>query len=76
MAGIGAALGLVLVHLAKTPYTSKHYRSLQRVYIIIGATGGFLYGASVSAVGQLEDLQKQQDQLLLDQQQHPHDINT
>lgn len=55
VSGIGAGLGLVLATLFSTPYTSKPYRNLERIYIIVGAAGGLILGSSQEAVRQLKE---------------------
>ena len=66
----GAALGLVLANLFDPPYTSKHYRKIERIYVIVGGAGGFLYGASISAVSQLKDLQEERDKKIIAARHH------
>ncbi len=61
MAVVGSGLGFVLAALFDPPYTSRHYRNIRRVYVIVGGAGGFLYGASISTVKQLKDQQDQRD---------------
>lgn len=56
---VGAGLGLVLIHMFPTPYTSRAYQKLQRVYIAVGATGGLLLGASQEALRQLQQEREQ-----------------
>jgi len=61
----GAALGLVLANLFEPPYTSKHYRRIERLYVIIGGAGGFLYGASVCTVKQLKEIQDAREEKII-----------
>lgn len=51
---IGAGLGFVIAKLAEPPYTSKYYRNLDRVYVIVCGTGGLLFGMSQEALRQLK----------------------
>ncbi len=76
---LGAALGLVLSTLFDPPYTSKHYRHIRRIYVIAGGAGGFLYGASVSAVQQLKELQEARDKRIKSARQpqdQPQDLES
>lgn len=66
---IGAALGLIFATLFDPPYESKHYRHIQRIYIIVGGAGGFLYGSSISAVKQLKEIQEARDEKILAERQ-------
>ncbi len=50
----GAGLGLVLFSLVTPPYQSRAYRDLGRIYILAGAAGGVLFGASQEALRQLK----------------------
>lgn len=55
---IGLGLGLILAVLLPTPFRSGVYRDQKPGYMLIGATGGFLFGVSMEA---LRELKEQQD---------------
>jgi hypothetical protein len=72
---VGVGLGLVLATLFDPPYESKHYRHIQRIYLIVGGAGGFIYGASISAVQQLKEIQEQRDQQIIASRRPQHHKN-
>lgn len=52
---IGAGTLLVLSKIAEPPYESETYRKLRPVYVIAGAVGGTLFGASQEALRQMKE---------------------
>ncbi|MEM6716506.1 MAG: hypothetical protein AAGD09_27140 [Cyanobacteria bacterium P01_F01_bin.56] len=52
---LGVGLGVVLYGLAATPYTSRHYQNLRRVYVVVGGAGGFVMGWSWEGLRQLKE---------------------
>ncbi|ERN42550.1 hypothetical protein KR51_00008720 [Rubidibacter lacunae KORDI 51-2] len=56
---IGFFLLIFLYKVATPPYKSQVYQRLQRVYGIVGAAGGFVFGMSQEALRQMK---KQQDE--------------
>ncbi len=51
---LGIGLGFILYGLAGTPYTSRHYENLRRVYVVVGGAGGFVVGWSWEGLRQLK----------------------
>ena len=51
---LGIGLGVILYGLAGTPYTSRHYENLRRVYVVVGGAGGFVVGWSWEGLRQLK----------------------
>ena len=51
---LGVGLGVVLYGLAATPYTSRPYQNLRRVYVVVGGVGGFVVGWSWEGLRQLK----------------------
>ena len=51
---VGVGLGLVILQLAPSPYSSSLYSHLKRDYLIIGGIAGLLLGASQETVRQLK----------------------
>lgn len=56
---IGVILGLILAELMPTPYRSGLYQNQKPGFMLLGATGGFLFGVSMEA---LRELKQQRDQ--------------
>ena len=75
MGVIGVGLGLVLATLFDPPYESRHYRHIRRIYLIVGGAGGFIYGASISTVEQLKELQEKRDQEIIASRQSEHETH-
>ncbi|PZV09093.1 MAG: hypothetical protein DCF22_19070 [Leptolyngbya sp.] len=51
---VGVGLGLVILQLAPTPYSSRMYCNLNRDYLIIGGITGLLLGSSQETIRQLK----------------------
>jgi len=51
---VGIGLGLVMLSLAPSPYSSDLYRNLKQDYLIIGGVIGLLFGAGQETVRQLK----------------------
>ncbi len=56
---IGMGLGAILATLLPTPFKGEIYRDQKPGFMVIGATGGFLFGASMEVI---RELKEQQDQ--------------
>jgi len=52
---VGAGTLWVLYKIAEPPYESETYQKLRPVYVIVGAVGGTLFGASQEALRQMKD---------------------
>jgi hypothetical protein len=52
---IGTGLGFVLATLLTTPFQAGLYRDQKPGFMIIGATGGFLFGVSMEALRELKE---------------------
>ncbi|MDX2228216.1 MAG: hypothetical protein NW220_01170 [Leptolyngbyaceae cyanobacterium bins.349] len=52
---IGLGLGLILTALLPTPFRGGVYQDQKSGYMVIGATGGFLFGVSVEALRELKE---------------------
>ncbi len=52
---IGTGLGAILADLIPTPYRSGLYLDQKPGYMLIGATGGFLFGVSIEALRELKE---------------------
>lgn len=51
---VGVGLGLVMLSLAPSPYSSDLYRNLKQDYLIVGGVIGLLFGAGQETVRQLK----------------------
>ncbi len=58
---IGMGLGAILATLLPTPYKSGIYLDQKPDYMIIGATGGFLFGISIVVLRELKEQRDRQD---------------
>ncbi len=54
-ATIGVGIGLVLAKIVESPFTSRHYQQLERIYMLICGTGGLLVGTTQKALRQLQE---------------------
>lgn len=52
---IGTSLGLILATLLPTPYQGGIYREQKAGFVLLGATGGFLFGVSIEALRELKE---------------------
>jgi Na+-transporting NADH:ubiquinone oxidoreductase subunit NqrD len=52
---IGTGLGAILATLLPTPYRGGIYLDQRPGYMLIGATGGFLFGVSIEAMRELKE---------------------
>lgn len=52
---LGAGLGLILATLLPTPYRGGIYLDQKPGFVLVGATGGFLFGVSVEALRELKE---------------------
>lgn len=55
MMAIGTGLGLILATLLPTPYRGGIYLDQKPGFMLIGATGGFLFGVSMEALRELKE---------------------
>ena len=61
---IGIVLGLVMANIAASPYTSRSYQNLDRLYMIIGGGGGFALGWSWEGLRQLKEKRDREEREL------------
>ncbi len=54
-ATIGVGIGLVLAKIVESPFTSRHYQQLERIYMLVCGTGGLLVGTTQEALRQLQE---------------------
>lgn len=54
-AAIGVGIGLVLAKIVESPFTSRHYQQLERIYMLVCGTGGLLVGTTQEALRQLQE---------------------
>lgn len=52
---IGLGLGWILAVLLPTPFRGGVYQDQKPGYMLIGATGGFLFGVSMEALRELKE---------------------
>lgn len=52
---IGTGLGFILATLLPTPYRSGVYLDQKSGFMLVGATGGFLFGVSIEALRELKE---------------------
>ncbi len=52
---VGTGLGAILADLMPTPYRSGLYLDQKPGYMLIGATGGFLFGVGIEALRELKE---------------------
>ncbi len=69
---IGVGIGYVLANIAKSPYTSRAYQNLDRIYMTVGGVGGFLVGGSWEGLRQLKE-KRDREERQLSQQSKPKD---
>lgn len=55
MMAIGTGLGAILATLLPTPYRGGIYLDQKPGFMLIGATGGFLFGVSMEALRELKE---------------------
>lgn len=51
---LGAGIGWVIGRAFPSPYTAEIYRSLERKYLVVGSTLGFIFGCSQESLRQLK----------------------
>jgi hypothetical protein len=66
---LGIGLGVILYGLAGTPYTSRSYQNLRRLYVVVGGAGGFVVGWSWEGLRQLK-VKRDREEAALAQSQH------
>jgi Na+-transporting NADH:ubiquinone oxidoreductase subunit NqrD len=59
---IGTGIGAILATLLPTPYRGGWYPNQRPGYMLIGATGGFLFGVSIEALRELKEQRDREDQ--------------
>jgi len=58
---IGLGLGSILATLLPTPYRGGIYIDQKPGFMLIGATGGFLFGVSIEALRELKEQRDRED---------------
>ena len=59
---IGTGLGLILATLLPTPYRGGIYLNQKPGFMLLGATGGFLFGVSTEALRELKEKRDREDE--------------
>ena len=61
-AAIGVGIGLVLAKIVESPFTSKNYQRLERIYMLVCGTGGLIVGTTQEALRQLQEKRDREEE--------------